>query len=266
MPSGDADKPKKQWQRWGLAIVAVLGAFGIFSAIGGNIVDEVFPGVSEELTGAGLVRVSVRPIDASDGFTMATRSREEIASRVGAVDDCSSLYEAASEAEAVEVGRSTRSLVFEGTTHRDVTIVDLRAEVVRRSAPMAGAQIKCSSAEGVAALGFSFDFDQPQPIAIRIGEGPEDEVPYFQNGNVIVLKKGEVQPVLIVSSVSRDYVAWNLAADLIIDGEEESVTIDDDGHPFELTGGDGDLRYEGYYEWQWFEAPARLRVASKPLG
>jgi hypothetical protein len=261
------NRPKKKWQRYGLAVVGVLGAFGIFSALGTNLVNEIFPSVSEEITGAGSLRITVNEAaNANDGFSLATRSPGALRGHLAGIDGCESLFAAADRIGAVRIGRSVKNLVVEGSTYRDATIVNLRAEILDRKAPMHGAFIGCPSSGGLGSIGLYFDFDEPHPLATQEG-APDYGEPYFADGDVIVLKKGEIQPIQVTATSTRDYVAWNLVADVLVDGERQQITIDDKGRPFQITGAVPGLRFERYYEWPSLlpDRPQHLHVSSKPL-
>lgn len=266
MDAGEDGRPRSRGRRYAIAAISVVGALGIFSAIGSNVVDGAFPSVWEQVTGTDSLRVNVRDAsDAGDGFTLATFSPDDVAGRLEEVDSCESLFAAAMEADAARVGESFTDLVIEGGTYRDVAIVDLRPEIVDRAAAMDGAEIRCASAGIVAGIGLSFDFDEPMPVARRISDGPDDGTPFFEHGDVIALTQGEVQPIQIKATSTRDYVAWRLLADLVIDGESRTVSIDDNGRPFQITPPSPKTGYRSYYEWLWFESPPRLHAASRPF-
>jgi hypothetical protein len=267
--SENPDRPQKKWRRYGGAAIGVLGAFGILSAIGTNVVNEIFPSVSEEITGTGSLRVTVNEASsANDGFSLATWSPAALRGHVTGIDGCDSLFAAADGIGAARVGVSIKTLVVEGSTHRDVTMVDLRPEILARKPPMRGAFVGCQSAGGVAPIGLSFDFDERLPVARQAnGASAEWGEPYFGNGNVIVLRQGEVQPIQVRGTSTHDYVAWNLVADLLVDGEREELTIDDEGRPFQITGAAPGLKFERYYEWPsvFPEKPQHLYISREPL-
>lgn len=266
MDSGSSDRPRKRSRRYAAAAIGVVGALGVFSAIGTNVVNEVFPGIWRLITGTDSLRINVRDAPgANDGFALAIWSSQGLASQLGHVDGCESLLATADDLGAVRVGRSYKDLVVEGSTDRDVTIVDLRAEVVDRRPPMHGAEIHCQSAGGIGGIGISFDFDEPKPVARRVSEDTNNGKPYFLNGDAIMLKQGEVQPIQITAMTTHGYVVWNIVADLVVDGESETITIDDNGEPFQLTPGPPDVKFTHYYEWLWFEHPQRLYASNHPF-
>src|SRR5882757_3689173 len=181
---------QKRRRRFAVLALGVLSAFGIFSAIGTNLVNELFPGAWEWIAGTDSLRVNVADAPgAEDTLALATWSSRGLGSQLRAVDSCQSLRSAAEAAGAVRVGSSYKNLVVEGGTAHDVTIVDLRAEVLDRKPPMHGAEIRCESAGGVGGIDISFDLDELQPVARDVSEGA-DGMPYFRNGDVIVLKQG----------------------------------------------------------------------------
>lgn len=260
------DRPRRRWLRYGGWGVGVLSVFGIFGAVGTNVVNEVFPDISEKITGTGSLRINVRedPAWGSDGFTLATASTAGLDRRLGHAHDCVSLFVAGREADAVDVGRSIRNVLLEGSTHRDVTIVDIRPEIISRNPSLRGAEIGCASAGSRSAIGIYFDFDESQPVARGMKDGrPEGGAPYFENGNVIVLKQSEVQPFQLAATSTDEHVVWNLMADVIVDGANETVKIDDDGKPFEISGSEP-VSYDRYYEWLWAEIPQRLYIGDRP--
>jgi hypothetical protein len=278
-PSSDAasesatERPSSPWWRrsW-KAIVGILGAFGILGAIGGYLVNAIGPDVEETLRGGGSVGISIQedPQGGSDGFRAAARSPRGLDAALGQATDCASLFLLAKGAGAVDVGRSLYNAVLEGRTHRDVAITDMRAKILKRTSPLTGAEISCQSAGALDAIGVGFNLDEPDPRARKINDFFSDlGALYFGGGNVVTLRKAEVQPVQIAGFVSRDYVEWEIHARAVIDGKEEELIIDNNGEPFRLTGAPpkskGAPQYGRYYEWIWYEMPQRLYNSDLPV-
>jgi len=173
----------------------------------------------------------------------------------------------------VDVTRSIHDVLLEGRTRRDVAIVDMRARILRREPALDGAAVTCASAGAMDAIGLGFDLDEPSPVARVIVDlmGPRLGRPYFGAGNVISLKKTEIQPFKVVGVATRDYVEWEIEARAIVDGDETQITIDNNGEPFHITGrarpreavGPG-AGYGRYYEWVWYEQPQRLAISAQP--
>ena len=256
-------------RRYLKAAIAVLAAFGILGAVGSRVVDAIFSHAED--IGPPL-RISVRedPHGGSDGFEAATRSAAGLDARLGKARTCDSLFQAAKRAGAVDVGRSIDDLVLEGRSHRDVTITDMRARILRREPVLAGARISCQSAGAIDAIGIGFNFDEPTPVARTIKDFESRRLgrPYFERGKVVSLKRTEIQPFEVVSFASRDYIEWELEADAVIDGHERRITIRNHGGPFRISGGpqpgEPGPRYARYYEWRWYERPPTLYMSNEP--
>jgi hypothetical protein len=71
--------------------------------------------------------------------------------------------------------------------------------------------------------------------------------PYFLNHGDITLTQGETD-TLVVSAVPPDHflVKWNLIIDYVVDGDGYSLTVDDKGNEFSVTG--VVPRYRQYFE------------------
>jgi hypothetical protein len=264
-----------RWQRYWKTAIGVLAAFGILGSVGGYLVNAVGPDLEEKVGGGGPLGISVRedPQGGSDGFRVAARSATGLTGQLAGAKDCDSLFQQAKRAGAVDVGQSIHSVVLEGRTHRDVAIVDMRAVVLKREPMLTGAEIKCQSAGAIEAIGVGFNLDEHKPTARTIRDLLLTDPlggPYFAGGNIVSLKKTEVQPFQIVGLVSRDYVEWEISARVLIDGQEEEITIDNNGEPFRITGGSQtaanvpSVDYSRYYEWVWYETPQRLYISDEP--
>jgi hypothetical protein len=261
----------RRWRRYWKAVVGVLAAFGILGAVGSYLVNAIGPDVQEELAGGGSVGISVRedPQGGSGGFDVAARSAAGLTTPLHNARDCDSLFQAAKRAGAVDVGQSIYSVVLEGRTHRDVAIVDMRAKILKRERILTGADVHCQSAGAMDAIGVGFNLDEQSPTARTIKDTPVTDPrealggPYFGGGNIVLLKKTEVQPFQITGVTSRDYVEWEITAQALIDGSKEEITIDNNGQPFRITGGSATTDYSRYYEWLWYDTPQRLYISSK---
>jgi hypothetical protein len=262
----DANTSPSRGRRYAKWVLAALGALGITGAIGSQLVGEIWPDVSEKVRGGGPVRISVRedPQGGGDGFSVAARSPAGLDSKLRGARDCDSLFEAAKNAGAVDIHQSIHALLLEGRTHRDAAIVDMRARVRKRERPLGGAHISCQSAGALDAIGIFFNLDEPRPVARELKPGLTAGRPYFASGNVISLTQKELQAFRIVAEVSADYVEWEIEADLVIDGEPETLTINRDGEPFRLTGARQIDDYARYFEWVWYEQPMHMWVSNRP--
>jgi hypothetical protein len=260
------------WRRSWKVLAAVFGVLGIGGAVGGYLVNAIGPEVEERIAGGGSIGITVRedPQGGGDGFNVAARSPEGFDAKLRKAKDCDSLFQLAKQAGAVDVGRSIHHVLLEGRTRREVALVSMRAKILKRTPVLTGAEVSCASAGAMDAIGVGFDLDEPAPTARTIEDlmGGELGDRYFQGGNIVTLKKTELQPLLVLGLVSDSYVEWEIEAQAIVDGEEETIRIDNDGRPFRLTGAPKDvadpLAYDRYYEWVWYETPQRLYLSDRP--
>lgn len=246
--------------------VAILATFGVLGAVGNRVVDKVFSSAEEKINPEKTVLVSVRedPKGGSDGFTVAARSATGLDAKLKGVKDCDTLMVEAKSAGAVDVGVVREALILEGGTRRDLSIVDMHARILKREPPLHGAEIHCESAGAEPAIGIGFDLDEARPVAREITEpfSLEFDGPYFAQGNIVRLVKGEIQPIELVGKTQRSFVEWEVEADVIIDGQPQTITINNGGEPFRVSG-PAKTGYTRYYEWQWARQPPRMWMADR---
>jgi hypothetical protein len=265
----DAGQPT-WWQRNLKRVVAVIGALGIVGAVGSRIVDLGAEQVATRVDDAKsptLVSVREDPQGGSDGFGLAARSAAGLEPKLRQARDCAGLFDVAKRAGAVDIGQSVTSVLLEGRTRRDVTIVDLRARVVRREPPLRGAVISCASAGAEDAIGVAVNLDERTPVAREIGDDFQPKGPYFARGKVVTLKKAELQPLAVYARTQRSYVEWLIDVDAIVDGKQRKVTISNHGQPFRLTARRPANDYGHFFEWVWYEQPSHLYsgTSEKPV-
>jgi hypothetical protein len=265
-------------------VVTILAAFGILTAVGTRAVETVFSSAGKKLNPEKPVLIGVRedPQGGGDGFALARRSAEGLDAALKGERDCQRLFAAAKRAGAVDIGIVKEALVLEGGTSRDLSIVDMHAKILKREPALDGAHISCESAGAAGAIGVLFNLDEARPMARKLvvslpnnqswrkfhptGDGGSYyDGPYFEQGNIVRLVKGEIQPFLLVGITTDDYVEWEVEADVIIDGEAQTITINNDGEPFRVTGSiPKQTGYGRYYEWQWYEQPQRMWIDDHP--
>jgi hypothetical protein len=260
--------PRRRGRVYAKYAVGVLAAFGVLGAVGTRVVDKVFSTAQEKIHPEKAVLISVRedPHGGSDGFTVARRSSAGLDAALATVEDCDALMVAAKRAGAVDVEVVRESLVLEGGTNRDLSIVDMRARILKREPALDGAEIHCQSAGAVSAIGVLFNLDEARPVARKLTnpDSLEFDGPYFSQGRIVRLVKGEIQPFELIGISHRNFVEWEVEADVIIDGNAQTITIDNDGQPFRVTARPpAKADYERYYEWQWYRQPPRMWMADR---
>ena len=258
--------------------VGALAAFGIFGAVGSLVVNKISSSAGEALHPEQPVLISVTEDPQCGGdciFSLATRSSTGLDEKVKGVKGCGTLFAAIKGAGGVDVGAVMEGVTLEGGTRHDITIVGMRARIVKREPGLHGALAFCAPAGEVSAIGVLFNLDEDSPVARKLTAPANLSYggPYFGTGNVVRLVHGETQPFMLVGlTKSRDYVEWEVVADVVIDGHEQTITVNDHGQPFRVTGvsrrfktktGSG---YGRYYDWDYGTQPPRLWAAKRPDG
>jgi len=256
------DRARRYWKY----LIGVLVAFGVLGAIGSRVVDSVFHHAEQTIHPENALIVSAReePVDGSDGFGLAARSPTGLDARLGRADGCTKLLKLGRQAGASNIGFDSVDLVVEGGTGRGVSIVDMRAHVLKRTPALTGALIGCQSAGAMDAIGMGFDLSDSEPPARRILSFYDGRLgkPYFDHGKIIRLTKGEIVPVAVVGYPGDEYVEWEILADVVIDGKTKEIVINDHGSPFRVTA--GRTHYQRYYEYLWSANPRRMWMSDKP--
>jgi hypothetical protein len=264
--AGHSQSRLRRYWRW---IFGVVAAFGVLGAIGSQVVNWSVSTAGEKIRPDKTLLIGVRedPRGGSDGFHVAARSAAGLDAKLRDARDCDTLMTKAKAAGAADVERLTARLTLEGGTRHDVSIVDMRARIRKREPTFGGASILCASAGAVGGIGILFDLDDQHPVALKLTDGDALTTagPYFAGGDIINLAKSETLGFEVVGTSTRNYVEWEIQADVIIDGKERTVTIDNHGQPFRVTGArNREGGYHRYYEYRWNETPPHMYMASTP--
>jgi hypothetical protein len=247
------------WSSTWVRATAALSALALIVA--GWLVNEYLAGTVEAIRGHPplIVTPSYDDDAYSDGFLLIASQRDKVGEAIGGVDDCRSLLRRARAAGAVHSSPLFLHLLVEGNTLKDVTIVSIRARVVRRGPDLRGAAITCAGGGEISPVRLTFDLDRSDGVALRVRGDGKTVGPYFGQGYAISVRKGEVVPLLVTAETKNSFVAWKISIDLVIDGKRRSVIVDDDGQPFRVTAPRcGGNVYAPEYEWAWFRHPPRL--------
>ncbi|GAA2709735.1 hypothetical protein ACFY2R_23480 [Micromonospora olivasterospora] len=115
-----------------------------------------------------------------------------------------------------------------------VFVTQIRARVLRRSAPLSHAYVFQQSQGGGEPLKIGFDLDEPDSIARVIGPDGRLGGAYVDDRS-LTLTPGEPLTIDVQAQTGRSYCEWAIEFDLDLDGEQRVVTVDDDGRPFRST-------------------------------
>jgi hypothetical protein len=127
------------------------------------------------------------------------------------------------------------TLLLESTREEPVTISDIRATVLRRTQPLAGA-LAVARAPGETWVGtIGFDLDDPAAWPAR-RLGPDYKLGrHYTELDRITLAPGESRPLHVTALTRRSYCEWVIELNVDLDGETVRVVAQDDDRPFRST-------------------------------
>ncbi|WP_320064843.1 hypothetical protein [Micromonospora sp. RTGN7] len=136
-----------------------------------------------------------------------------------------------------------------------IFVRQLRAKVLQRSPPLAGAYLFHGDQGGEAPLEIGFNLDETRSLArvvkkdgISLGEA-------YMDRHVLELKPGEPKSIDVQAFTDRSYCEWVIELDCDLGDERRTVTIDDDGKPFRST------RLAPHYEDRYYAGIAGKWIA-----
>jgi hypothetical protein len=245
---GQANRLRRWLRRpatWLITIVS--GAIGLLltQIITGLPAQFVDPDWVKDLLRRGPeVVVAAKVVDRdANGFSMVVPGDYQLdpkyQSMVGAAADAEfgrDLYEAG----GVRMSPVTLELVVTGRRNQEIRILDISPVVLKRTDPLGGKAFLLPGQGESANLEMVIDFDASNPIARESagepdGAEPRLGEPYFNN-HTITLRDNEQVALAIPVRVARYYVEFDLKFDYLVGTEEKSLTVDNDGQHFRVTG------------------------------
>ncbi|WFE63360.1 hypothetical protein [Micromonospora sp. WMMD714] len=117
-----------------------------------------------------------------------------------------------------------------------VFVRQIRARVLKRSAPMSGTLLYQGSEGDGEPLKIGFDLDDPESVARMIN--PQDDTlgPAYVDSRTLTLTPGEPLTIDVQAYTDRSYCEWVVELELDLQGEKRLHMIDDHGRPFRSTG------------------------------
>lgn len=148
---------------------------------------------------------------------------------------------------AGEVGQENIRAVLRGARPEGVRIMQMRAE--RECGPPDSGTLFYSPDAGLDPVESAyFDLDSPDPVAQRVDEFNEPVGEFFA-GDTYELEQGEEVVFDIIGATQDRACEFTIGLDVLADGERSTVSIDDEGEPFRVSGrapaGDYEVAYVG---------------------
>lgn len=130
-----------------------------------------------------------------------------------------------------------------------VFVRQIRARVLRRSAPLSYAYLFEQSQGGEELLKIGFDLDESDSIARVIG--PDKRLGRaFVDDKALILEPGEPLVIDVQAQTDQSYCEWVVDFELgELNGEKRVVTVDDNGRPFRSTSLAGHYQDRYYIEY-----------------
>jgi hypothetical protein len=119
-------------------------------------------------------------------------------------------------------------LVVQSDTSAAVYISNMQVRVLRRSAPVAGPDVVCSSA----------GYGQVRTININLRTATPTVTYKAPSGNLpfsFTLENGETEVFDVIATGARSYYSYELVLDLTVSGKQVPFVVRDNGRPFRIT-------------------------------
>lgn len=127
------------------------------------------------------------------------------------------------------------SLLLESTHEEPVTISDIRATVLRRTRPLAGA-LAVARSPGEAWVGtIGFDLDDPAAWPARTLDPDYTLGRHYAELDRITLAPRESRPLHVTALTRQSYCEWVIELNVDVAGETVRVVAQDDDRPFRST-------------------------------
>ena len=241
----------------------VIGAF--VTAIVGLLVANLYPDLKGKIIHTPPVLFKVNQV-VGPGWGVTIQDQAKLQPLLNSIGGCDALHSAAMAAGGADDGGTDLNVLLQGNTSSGVTITGMHVHIVKRGAPLNGAYAFCQSAGSEEVMPINFNLNDQNPTAMGAPTGSSSHAAkpsFFANGSVVHLSNGEVFPFRVGASISGSSVQWVIDASVLINGNPETVTINDDGRPFVTTGALPLGQYGDLYEYDWAEQRRLLHFRSQ---
>jgi hypothetical protein len=241
-------------------------AAAVATAVIGAGVAYFAPKILDSITGKNSIKIDVRTnpatvdtfSDLSQTFIVPTANTATGSPGPG----CTEFAPWAAAAGGVRAGRTDIRLVAQGGDDQ-IFIGGIHARVLERDPPLKGTGYECPSAGAVTIRDVVIDLDDPSPIGQVVAGNKTKNVSF-------TVGAGETETFDITAWTEHCYCKWVLELDTTQNGSPKTITVTNDGAPFETTvwgpdplAGFGSPPPGPYYLWNYEDAWSRSDNASK---
>ncbi|WFE95781.1 hypothetical protein [Micromonospora sp. WMMD987] len=117
-----------------------------------------------------------------------------------------------------------------------VFVRQIRARVLKRSAPVSGTFLFQASQGDGEPLKIGFNLDEPDSIARVINPKNNTLGPAYVDSRTLTLTPGEPLTIDVQAYTDRSYCEWVVELELDLQGERRVQVVDDHGRPFRSSG------------------------------
>lgn len=261
-PAAPSDEPatgsrlRRLLGTWSGRVWVLLVALGIVGSAGTAIwkkTSEV-TGLAGAPVGVAVVRDPDRitTLDSIENYTFVVPGPIVSVGRPPNGESEHGRYDWAKSMGGIDAGSTVVRLIIRGRSESPVILNNLRVEVVKKAAPVAGTLVSYfGQGAGQPVRFFEIDLDRSDPTVDYLKQGNKNVVFPYRVSN------SDVEVFDVYAYTLFHDVHWRLHLDYTTSSKEETMTFDDRGEPFETTaqadpstwhavGGKGRPRQEGY--------------------
>ena len=139
-------------------------------------------------------------------------------------------------------------LTLEGQRAQPVTITQLRPRLVACAPPVAGTVFYAPPEGENSVKQLNVNLDQRAPVFHEWdGLSPRSAPESYFGAHTISLAKGEQITISLLAFADKRSCKWHLDADMLVNGEKETLTLTEGTGPLAVSGGVQPSQYQSFY-------------------
>lgn len=142
---------------------------------------------------------------------------------------CSGFHEWGRHLNGADVNATHVRLIVQGSTDKAVIITGIGAQVLKHQS-VSGVYVRCPTAGEAQIRTLNMNLDSPAPSAVYLVKGSRNPFGF-------TLSKGETEVFdLTAVTHSAEMLEWNLVLHLTVDGQDQTIEVQDRGASFRTIG------------------------------